>query len=89
MKKILYITAILALSSMVSSCQKDEFIDDVNTVNTSAEAKKGKVDDVVGDDKVIKDTGNDSISIFYIDPVKEVSDGDDEADSGDDSKSKN
>ncbi len=89
MKKILYITAILATSSLISSCQKDEFIDDVNTVNTTAEAKKAKIDDVVGDDKVIKDTGNDSISVFHIDPVKEVSDGDDEADSGDDSKSKN
>lgn len=88
MKKIVHITIFLALFSVVSSCQKDEFIDDVSTVNTNAEARKGNIDDVVGDG-VIKDTGNDSISIFYVDPVKEVSDGDDEADSGDDSKSKN
>lgn len=89
MKKISHIAIIIALMSTISSCQKDEFIDDVNTVVTESEAKQGIVNDVDGEATAIRDSGNDSISIFYIDPVKEVSDGDDEADSGDDSKSKN
>ncbi len=88
MKKILYIATILALTAAVSSCQKDEFIEDVQNNNSQPESKIGNIDDLVGDG-IIKDTGNDSISIFYVDPVKEISDGDDEADSGDDSKSKN
>jgi hypothetical protein len=88
MKRIFHIAIIFSLTLGISSCQKDEFIEDVQTNNPQPESKIGNIDDLVGDG-IIKDTGNDSISIFYVDPVKEVSDGDDEADSGDDSKSKN
>lgn len=90
MKKTVYITAVLALSLTVSSCQKDEFNDIlIDKSAENIELRDGCNDTYTPDDKLTssKETSSDKPS-DKIDPkkggftglVKEISDGDDESD---------
>lgn len=85
--KVLSLAFTVVLSTlMLESCQKDDFMVDFASQNNGPQAK------IIGSNNSNSNTNTNSdsaiVDIPNVGTVKEVSDGDDEADSGDDSKSK-
>ena len=91
MKKHFYIASLVLLSIGITSCEKEEFIDVIGSVETTKESKKGHHINVEISSEDEDDISLDSARALLntVDLVKEVSDGDDESESGDDSKSGN
>lgn len=86
---VIFISALFAVSS---ACQKTEFEDVLikSKPNNSNEGRSGQANNVSGASSLDLN-GEDTTTIRTIDPqinisIKEVSDGDDESDGGDDSR---
>lgn len=98
MKKALYIASIVSLSLLAVSCQKDEFNEAYEQAEVSSEAKRTVI--VESTDDSATETKEESTPSFTSEQltkndgkkkttevsIKDVSDGDDEADDGDDSE---
>lgn len=89
MKRTTNILILLALVGMVSSCQKDDFAEEFERVDASPEMKSTDTEVIDNYNETVPDSDPADILDVDIKLVKEVSDGDDEADSGDDSKTSN
>ena len=89
MKKTLYIASFIVLALSIGSCQKEELLDLNNGYDESAEESRIATD--AETTSTVLRTEEATLNGGDINPgksgmVKEVSDGDDEADDGDDSK---
>lgn len=89
MKKITNILTLIVLIGLVSSCQKDEFVEEFKRVDSTSEMKATDTEVIDNFNETTADADSVNTLDIEIKLVKEVSDGDDEADSGDDSKTSN
>jgi hypothetical protein len=89
MRKVRNIITLIALIGIASSCQKEEFSEEFDRLDATSEMKSGGVELIDNFNGTAADADSSNVLDIDIKLVKEVSDGDDESDSGDDSKTTN